>query len=68
MGVVDWPLKCMAGWASIVVVLDEVYSGHVGVQNNREKSLLGIWLYYYAKHEPSFPIVLYTNMAVSSRD
>ena len=40
--------------------------GHVGVQNNEIKCLLGIWLYYYTKLVGSFYIVLYTNMAVSS--
>ena len=44
------------------------HGGHVGVQNNSEKSLLGIWLYYYAKLERHFAIVLYTNMAASSRE
>ena len=44
------------------------HSGHVGVQNNSEKNLLGIWFYYYANFERHFAIVLYTNMAVSSRE
>mgnify|MGYP006896103151 CR=1 FL=1 len=44
------------------------HSSHVGVQNNSEKSLLGIWFYYYAKLERHFAIVLYTNMAVSSSE
>ena len=34
----------------------------------RKKSLLGIWVYYYAKLEWHFAIVWYTNMAVSSRE
>ena len=42
------------------------HGGHV--LNNRETSLLGIWFYYYAKLERHFAIVLYTNMAVSSRE
>ena len=29
---------------------------------------LGIWLYYYAKHQPQFAILLCTKMAVLSRD
>ena len=33
-----------------------------------EKGLLGIWFYYYAKLERHFAIVLYTNVAVSSRE
>ena len=37
-------------------------------KNNSEKSLLGIWFYYYAKLERHFAIVLCTNMAVSSRE
>ena len=41
---------------------------HVGAQNKREKIRLGIWLYYYARHEPSFAIVLCTNMAGLWRD
>ena len=44
------------------------HGGHVGVQNNSEKSLLGLWFYYYAKLKRNFAIVLYTNMATSSRD
>jgi len=44
------------------------HGGHVGVQNNSEKSLLGLCLYYYAKLERRFAIVLYPNMAVSSRE
>ena len=43
------------------------HGGHVGVQNNGEKSLLGIWPYYYAKLERHFAIVLYTNMSAQSR-
>jgi len=39
---------------------------HVGVQNNSEKSLLGLWFCYHAKLERHFAIVLYTNMAISS--
>ena len=42
--------------------------GHVGEQNNSEKSPLGIWWYYNAKRERHFAIVLYTDMAVSSRE
>ena len=38
---------------------------HVGVQNNSEKSLLGLWFYHYAKLEQHFAIVLNTNTAVS---
>ena len=33
-----------------------------------KKCLLGIWFYYYAKLERHFAIVLYTNLAVSSRE
>ena len=44
------------------------HCGHIGVQNNSEKRLLGLWLYYCAKLERRFVIVLYTNMAVSSRE
>ena len=43
------------------------HGGHVGVQNNAVICLLRIWLYYYAKLVGPFSIVLYTNMAVSSR-
>ena len=38
------------------------------VQNNSEKSLLGIWFYNYAKPERNFAVVLFTNMVVSSRE
>ena len=44
------------------------HGGHVGVQNNSGKSLLGIWFYYYEKLERHYAIVLHTNMAVSSRE
>ena len=44
------------------------HGSHVGVQNNSEKILLGIWFYYYVKHEWHLAIVLYTNMAVSSHE
>ena len=44
----------------------DITATHVGVQNNSEKSPLGIWLYYYAKLQRHFVIVLYTNMVVSS--
>ena len=44
------------------------HDGHVGVQNNSEKSLLGFRFFYYAKLERHFVIVLYTSMAVSSRE
>ena len=44
------------------------HGGHVGVQDNSAKTLLGIWFYYYAKLERHFAIVLYTNMALSSRE
>ena len=44
------------------------HCGHIGVQNNSEKNLLGLWLYHYAKLERRFAIVFYTNMAVSSRE
>ena len=30
------------------------HGGHVGVQNNGERSLLGIWFYYYTKLERHF--------------
>ena len=43
------------------------HGGHVGVQNNAAKCLLGIWFYYYGKLVGPFSVVLYTNMAVSSR-
>ena len=48
------------------------HGGHVGVQNNAVKCLLGIWLYYYAKLEKFpkdlFAIVLSNKMAaVTSR-
>ena len=39
------------------------HSGHVDVQNNAVKCILGIWLYYYAKLVEPFSVVLYTNMA-----
>ena len=38
------------------------HGGHISEQNNSEKSLLGIWFYYYAEPERHFAIVLYTNM------
>ena len=38
------------------------------MQNKGDKSLLGIRFYYYAKLERHFAIVLYTNIAVSSRE
>ena len=44
------------------------HGGYVGVQNNGDRSLLGIWFYYYAKLERHFAIVLYTNMSASSRE
>ena len=44
------------------------HGGHVGVQNNNEKNILGIRFYYYAKLERHFAIVLYTNMAVLSHE
>ena len=45
------------------------HGGHVGEQNNSEKSLLGIWLYCYLKLERDFAaIVLYTKMSASSRE
>ena len=44
------------------------HGGHVSVHNNSEKSLLGIWFYYYTKHERHFAIVMCTNIAVSSRE
>ena len=37
---------------------------HVSAPTNKEKAPLTIWLYYHAKREPSFAIVLCTNMAV----
>ena len=43
------------------------HGGPVGVLKNNEKSLLEIWFYYYAKRERHFAIVLYTNIAVASR-
>ena len=43
------------------------HGSHVGVQNTAVKCLLGVWLYYYAKLVGPFSVVLYTNMAVSSR-
>ena len=42
------------------------HGSYVGVQNNSEKSILGIWFYYYAKLERHFAILLYTTMAVLS--
>ena len=44
------------------------HGGHLGVQNNSEKIILGIWFYYYSKRERHFAIVLYTSMGVSSRE
>ena len=44
------------------------HGGHVGVHNNRERILLAILFYYYAKFERHFAIVLYTNIAVLSRE
>ena len=44
------------------------HGGHVGVHNNREKVLFGILFYYYAKFERHFAIVVYTNIAVLSRE
>lgn len=41
------------------------HGGHVGVQDNTQRRLLGIWLYCYAKLERHFA-TLYTNVAVSS--
>ena len=38
------------------------------VHRTKEKKIVWEWLYYYAKHEPSFAIVLCTNTAVLSRD
>ena len=45
--------------------IDGLY--HVVVQNNAVKCLSGILLYYYAKLVWPFSILLYNNMAVSSR-
>ena len=36
----------------------------ISAPTNKEKAPLAIWLYYHAKREPSFAIVLCTNMAV----
>ena len=44
------------------------HGGHAAVHINGEKILLGILFYYYAKLERHFAIVLYTNIAVLSRD
>ena len=44
------------------------HGGHVDVQNNSEKSLLGLSFFYYAKWERQFAIVLYTDKAVSPRE
>ena len=58
-------LICCVGVAIIslaLLVLMWRHGGHIGVQNNSEKGLLGIWFYYYAKPERHFAIVLYTNM------
>ena len=44
------------------------HGGHVGMHNNSEKILWGILFYYYAKFERHFAIVLYTNIAVLSRE
>ena len=49
-------------------VFTQRHGGHVGVHNNSEKILLGIWFYYYATLERHFAFVLYTNMAVLSRE
>ena len=43
------------------------HGGHVDVQNNAVKCLLGIWLYCYAKLVGSFSLVFHINMVVSSR-
>ena len=53
---------------SVFSVFTWRHGGHVGVQNNSDKSVLGIWFYYHAKLEQHLPIVLYTNMAGSPRD
>ena len=41
------------------------HGGHVGVQNNSNESLLGIWFYYHAKRERHFAKVFvhYTRFA-----
>ena len=51
--------------ASVLSVFTWRRGGHVRVQSNSEKGLLGIWFYDYAKLEPHFAIVLFTNMAFS---
>ena len=53
---------------SLHSVLPWRHGGHVGVQNNKEKSILGILCHFYAKLERHFTIALYTNMAFSSRE
>ena len=59
---------CKTGIFTKFSVFTWCHCGHVGEQNNSEKSLLGIWFYYYAKLEWHFAIVLYTNMAVLLRE
>ena len=53
---------------SVFLVCTWRHGGHIGVQNNGDRSLLGIWFYYYAKRERHFAIVLCTNMSASSRE
>ena len=50
-------------WDYPFLVFTWRHGGHVGVQNNNEKNLLGIRFYYYEKLERHYAIVLYTNMA-----
>ena len=40
--------------ASVFLVFSWRHGGHVGVQNNSEKSLLRLWFYYYAKTWATF--------------
>lgn len=51
------------GWVS-----PDVITAMFVHRTTEKKTLLGIRLYYYVNHEPSFVIVLCTNMAVVSRD
>ena len=61
---VTFPLSCEI---SLFSVLTRRQGGHVDVQNNNVKGFSGISFYYYAKLERHFAVVLYTNMAASSR-
>ena len=61
-----WRISCK--FASFKFTLLFSVSGLVGVLKNNAKSLLEIWFYYYSKRERHFAIILYTNIAVASRE